>query len=181
MEITRKFDHGKFGNFLFCICAKWTKFLVKHRWLYYLLACAWGSIQTLVGALITIVLAIVKIFYKKIYFNRFAWIYSISIGPKYWGGFEMGLMFVRDHKSVNCLNCHEFGHTISQLWVGPLYIFTIGLHSAIRYWVQTIREWKGNAHKNPPYSQYWAEDAADQCGLYAAWYIDEKKKEKEAK
>lgn len=180
MEIKRQYDHGKLGNFLFDICAGWTKFLVKHRWLYYLLACTWGIIQTIVGLLITLVLLYARIFFKEyIHFKKYKWIYAVSAGPEYWGGFEMGLMFVRDQKSSEkYLDTHEFGHTICQLWTGPFYLFTIALHSATRYWVQTIREWRGKADKNPPYDQYWAEDAASQCGLYAAWYIDEHKKGK---
>jgi len=178
MEIKRQYDHGKLGNFLFDVCAGWTKFLVKHRWLYYLLACTWGIIQTVVGLIITLVMLYAKLFFREyIHFKKYKWIYAISAGPEYWGGFEMGLMFVRDQKSTESyLDTHEFGHTICQLWTGPFYLFTIALHSATRYWVQEFRERKGK--KNPPYDQYWAEDAASQCGKYAAWYIDEHKKGK---
>ena len=180
MEIKRQYDHGKFGNFLFDFCAAWTKFIVKHRWLFYILVCTWGIIQTIIGILITIFMFYTWIFFKDfVKFKKYKWIYCIYTGQDYWGGFEMGIMFVRDKKSTEqYLNNHEFGHIIGQLWLGPFYMFTIGLHSATRYWVQTVREWRGKADKNPPYDQYWAEDAATQCGKYAAWYIDTYKKTK---
>lgn len=174
MEITMQYDHGKLGNFLFNLCAHWTKFLVKHRWLYYLLACTWGIIQTAIGWIVTIVLGIAKIFVKNIEFKKYVWIYYIIVGPNYWGGTEFGAMFLRDHWSAERLNCHETGHIIGQLWVGPLYLFTIGLHSAIRYWILEIRKKKNLPV--PKYDQYWAEDAATQCGKYAVWYINEQVK-----
>jgi len=30
-DIVAKYKHGKYGTFMFNLCAKWTKFLVKHR------------------------------------------------------------------------------------------------------------------------------------------------------
>lgn len=174
MEIKRQYDHGKLGNFLFDICASWTKFLLKHRWLYYLLAFTWGLLQTVIGFIITLVLLYAKLFFKdRIHFKKYKWIYAISAGPKYWGGFSMGLTIVRDQKSSEeYLNTHEFGHSISQLWLGPFFLFTVGLHSSLRYWVRKLQGTKDR--KRPPYDQYWAEDAASQCGEYAAWYIDNK-------
>ena len=40
--------------------------------------------MTILGCLITIILAIVKIFIpKKIIFERYYWIYSITVGPEW--------------------------------------------------------------------------------------------------
>ena len=38
-DIIPHYKHSKIGNFMFFICAKATKFLIKHRLLYYFLAC----------------------------------------------------------------------------------------------------------------------------------------------
>ena len=170
--IKAKYEHSKCGTFMFNLCAKWTEFIVKHRWLYYLLACTWGIIMTLIGVLISGVLAITKIFIKEIYFNKYLWIYSISVGPEYWGGFETGLIFVRDHKSTNSLNKHEFGHTFQNTLLGPLFPILVGIPSAIRYWYQAIRTKHGK--QNKAYDSIWFEDAASQCGTYAAQVIESK-------
>ena len=172
MEIKPLYEHSKVGSFMFNLCAKWTKFILKHRWLYYFMACTWGIIMTILGCLITIILAIVKIFIpKKIIFKRYYWIYSITVGPEWWGGCEMGLMFLRDHNSsVNYINPHEFGHTFQNCLLGPLFPFMVAIPSAIRYWLREIFPKKMWA----PYDSAWFEDAATQCGVYAVRILSQK-------
>ena len=172
MEIKPLYEHSKVGNFMFNLCAKWTKFILKHRWLYYFMACTWGIIMTILGCLITIILAIVKIFIpKKVIFKRYYWIYSITVGPEWWGGCEMGLMFLRDHNSsVNYINPHEFGHTFQNCLLGPLFPFMVAVPSAIRYWLREIFPKKIWA----PYDSAWFEDAATQCGVYAVRILSQK-------
>lgn len=172
MEIKPHYEHSKIGSFMFNLCAKWTKFILKHRWLYYFMACTWGIIMTILGCLITIILAIVKIFIpKKIIFERYYWIYSITVGPEWWGGCEMGLMFLRDHNSsVNYINPHEFGHTFQNCLLGPLFPFMVAIPSAIRYWLREIFPKKMWA----PYDSAWFEDAATQCGVYAVRILSQK-------
>ena len=172
MEIKPLYEHSKVGSFMFNLCAKWTKFILKHRWLYYFMACTWGIIMTILGCLITIILAIVKIFIpKKVIFERYYWIYSITVGPEWWGGCEMGLMFLRDHNSsVNYINPHEFGHTFQNCLLGPLFPFMVAIPSAIRYWLREIFPKKIWA----PYDSAWFEDAATQCGVYAVRILNQK-------
>ena len=180
IDIKPAYGHTKFGTFMFNVCAKWTKFLIKNRWLYYLLACTWGVLMTLLGLLISGVLGIVKIFDKKIKFEKFYWIYDIKVGPDWWGGFECGLNFLRDHKSDDdYINNHEFGHGFQNCLLGPLFIFLVAIPSAARYWYQEIRSKKGKDNK--PYDGIWFEDAATQCGSYAVAYIQAKSSEKAAK
>lgn len=38
-EIEAQYEHSRIGRAMFRLCAAWTKFLVKHRWLYVLLSC----------------------------------------------------------------------------------------------------------------------------------------------
>ena len=89
--------------------------------------------MTVVGLLITAVLGIVKIFNKNIQFEKYYWVYDIKAGPEYWGGFEMGLMFVRDQKSISSVNQHEFGHTFQGCLLGPFMIFLVSIPSAVRW------------------------------------------------
>jgi hypothetical protein len=165
-EIKAAYQHTKAGTFLFNMCAAWTKFLVKHRWLYYTLACTWGVLWTLVGLVVSGVLALVKLCSGgkvKITFKPYHWVYSISVGPEFWGGLEFGLCFLRDHRSRGNLNAHEFGHTFQNCLFGPLFVFMIGIPSAIWYWSREKQPTK----KRKPYDSKWFEDAATQCGLYA--------------
>lgn len=162
MEILPKYAHSKFGNFMFSLCANCTKFLVKHKALYYILACTWGSIMTVLGVLLTVVLAVIKLFTKKVSFKKYLWVYFISVGPEFWGGCEMGLMFLRDWKSSNRINRHEFGHTMQNCIFGPLMPFLVCIPSATRYWIRTLFPKKVST----PYDSVWFEDAATQCGEY---------------
>ena len=172
MKIKPAYKHSKIGTFMFGLCAKWTKFIIKHRWLYYLLACTWGIIMTLLGWLITLILFLFKLIcWKGVNFKKYYWIYLIKVGPDYWGGCEMGLMFLRDWKSrEEYINPHEFGHTVQNCLFGPLFPFLVAVPSATRYWLREIfpnKEWG-------PYDGAWFEDAATQCGDYMIKYLEDK-------
>lgn len=169
-DIKAAYEHDKIGTFLFNLCAAWTKFIVQHRKLYFILASTWGIIMTAIGALVSGALYMVKVFTKdaiKITFKPYRWIYSISVGPDYWGGMELGLCFLRDHKSGGTVDAHEFGHTFQNCLFGPLFPFIVAIPSASRYWVRELNKNKEHA----PYDSAWFEDAATQCGLYAAAYL----------
>ncbi len=174
-DIKPAYKHSKIGNFMFFICAKATKLLVRARFLYYFLACAWGLLLTIVGWFITLVLAIVKIFNKKIKFEKYYWIYDIKAGPEYWGGFEMGLMFVRDQDSwAPAINPHEFGHTFQNCLLGPFMLFLVSLPSAIRYWIIYFKYDRKGITCPYEYDSIWFEDSATQCGKYAVHYLETK-------
>ena len=162
-EIEAQYSHSKAGTSLFNLCAKATKLLIKHKWLYYLLACTWGIIMTLLGLIITVVLGIAKLFKANITFKKYGFIYGIKVGPDYWGGFDTGLMYIRDQKSADGLDAHEFGHTFQNCILGPLFPFIVAIPSACRWWARTLfpkKNWKA-------YVSAWFEDAASQCGRYA--------------
>lgn len=164
-EIKAAYEHTKAGTFMFNLCAYCTKFLVKHRWLYYILACTWGSIMTIIGLVVSGALYLVKLcsFSKvKITFKPYHWVYSISVGPDLWGGCELGLCFLRDHRSRGNINAHEFGHTFQNCLLGPLFPFVVAIPSATRYWARMFKPTKNRE----PYDSVWFEDAATQCGLY---------------
>lgn len=176
-EIKAAHEHSKAGTFLFNLSARGTEFLVKHRWLYYLLACTWGIVMTTIGLVCTAILGIVKAVADlvkpgklKINFNKYHWIYSISVGPALWGGCDLGLMFLRDHESKGDLNEHEFGHTFQNCIFGPLFPFIVAIPSATRWWMRVLKPNK----EYKPYDSAWFEDAATQCGMYAHKYLSNK-------
>ena len=56
LDIFPKYQHNKFGKFMFDLCAKGTKFLNKNVALYYILSFTWGLIMSLIGVIITLIL-----------------------------------------------------------------------------------------------------------------------------
>lgn len=165
MEIKARYKHTKYGNFMFNLCKNGTLFLSKHRFLYYLLACTWGLILTIFGLIVTFGLWVASPFNKNIKFSKYGWIYYCKAGPDYWGGFETGLMFVRDQKSSNLsINSHEFSHSFQNCILGPFYTFLVAIPSAARWWARALlpnKVWS-------PYDSAWFEDEATQGGLWLA-------------
>lgn len=172
MDIIPEYQHSKIGTFLFNLCAKTTKFLVKYKFLYYFLALTWGLMNAIIGFLVFVALNVAHWFTPKVKISKYHWMVCISAGPNYWGGFSCGLTFVRDQKSHISINKHEFGHSFQGMLFGPLFIFIIAIPSVIRYWTQTIREKQGK--ENKPYDSRWFEDAASQCGRYVVNYLENK-------
>ena len=141
-------------NFL----VKWSKFLWKHKWLYYILMCTWNFIYLMASLIVSLVLLIFGYKPKK---TPIGWKFEIKNS---WGGFELGISFVRDKTSYAALDWHEMGHSFQMCLFGPFFIFIIGLPSAIRYWYRYLRyERKG---KNPPtkYDDIWFEGSATEIG-----------------
>ncbi len=155
----------KIGKLLYDLTLGWAKFLIKHRWLYYILSCTWGIIMTLVGCFITLILLCCGCKIEKFY-----WVYFMRIG-KCWGGFDSGLMFVRDHKSADSINEHEFGHTFQNTLFGPFALFIAFLPSAFRYWYRELKYYRKG--KRPPvkYDDIWFEKSATDVGHLAVEYF----------
>lgn len=102
--------------------------------IYWILSCTWGILTTLPGALVTLVLMCFG--YKP---KRFGWDIYINIG-NYWGGFSLGPFFFTDIKDNYDTKCHEHGHGLQNIVLGPLFIFIIGIRSVIRYWLFEIKD-----------------------------------------
>ena len=148
------------GRFMYSLCDKGAKFLYKHKWLYYLLACTWGVIMTLLGLIISLVLLI---FGRKP--HKYHGIYYFQVG-KGWGGLEMGLMFLTSKDASEYIRAHEYGHTFQNALLGPLFPILVGIPSAIRYWHREYL-YKHNFQKYvalPKYDDIWFEGSATDIG-----------------
>ncbi len=177
MNIIRNYNHSKIGNILFSICTKWTKFIIKHRVLYYFLMCTWALPLVLFGLVCSLALFIAKIFGANITFKRCGWVYQIRVGRDYWGGFECGLCYIRDQKSVESLDEHEFGHSIAQMSLfGVFSIFLVAIPSVVRFWYRYFKYERKGIICPKNYSAIWFEDSADCCGKYAMEYLRANKK-----
>ena len=94
----------KLGYFLHDRIRKAGNFLMKHPALYFLLNCTWGSLLTIMGLILTVILLPFSGFKIRRYNN----IYYLKTCFKGGWGFEMGLMFCRDQKSIDSfINDHE--------------------------------------------------------------------------
>lgn len=163
MEIKRQFDHGKLGNFLFDICALTSTSLYKKcKFLYWFIQFTWGLPMILLGLIISLVLLCCG---QKPIKTPIGWRFEIG---KSWGGFDCGIVYIRDRKAyteLSSLDYHEMGHCLTQnLLLGPLFPILVALPSVIWYWVHELKERRGKAVS--PYDSLWFEDLSTVGGTY---------------
>ena len=152
-------DRSKIGNFMYKITNNASKFLIKHKIVYYILSYTWGLATSIVGLLTTLVLLIMgekrEGWYRVWYFRR----------GKLWGGVSLGSMFVRDDTSSISINEHEYGHTFQNAIYGPFFIFLIAIPSCIRYRYRNYNVKR--KYVNKPYDVIWFEASATEIGYNA--------------
>lgn len=133
------------------------------KFLYYLIQWSWGLPMTLTGL---IVFAICKICGCRHYWYRNA--ICIVVASDF-GGLELGMFFVRGKWNDNVC-AHEYGHSIQNLWWGPLFPFVIAIPSAARYWWRRFYNrflFKKTRKKLSPYDSIWFEGQATKLGKQA--------------
>lgn len=162
------------GRWLYNITMKWTKWLSKHMWLWYVLNLTWGLIYTIIGFFMGLFVFI----FKKQLPKKFYHVWEFDFGNN-WGGLE-GVFFI--FISLNMGNeftlhtrQHEFGHSFQNALFGPFNIFLTLIPSCARYWIQIWREKKGKLNKD--YDLAWFEGSATDGGKYVCEYIDVKASE----
>lgn len=131
------------------------KFIVKNKWLYYLLQFTWGSLMNAIGILVFLVLIIFGRKKPKRFHNNFYIVVS-----KNWGGLELGCFFLIDKNESDHTKYHESGHAIQNIIFGPLMLFIVSIPSAIRY---QYRKFTPNK-KHPAYDAIWFEGQATDFG-----------------
>ena len=144
-------------------------YIIKHKWLYYLLQFTWGIVMNIIGALVFLVLICCG--YKV---KRFCNNFCIVIG-KNWGGLSLGCFFLIDESESDRTIRHESGHALQNIIWGPLMPFVICIPSAIRYWYRRLTPNK----KHKPYDSIWFEDQATRWGykyyslegVFAQWLL----------
>lgn len=141
---------------------------------YWLIQLTWGILMTLIGLLVT---GFCILFLKgKPHRNGFS--YIVEVGGD-WGGLELGAVSLcGSYSQPNgpCYNpswykhtaCHEFGHSLQNLWWGPLFPFVISIPSAIRYWMDRAGKLKSD------YEGIWFESQATRLGTKTINWINNK-------
>lgn len=131
--------------------------------LYYFLQWTWGLPMTLIGLIVFIVCSLLGC---RTYSYRNA---ICIVIPWNFGGMELGMFFVRGVLNINVC-AHEYGHSIQNMWWGPLFPLVIAIPSAIRYWYRrfyTMFIYQKNRKKLPPYDSIWFERQATKLGNLA--------------
>jgi len=137
----------------------------KQVWyfIYIILQCTWGIVQTCIGFLLFLKYDSCphRFFYGAVHtgWNRRD---GVSLGlfifsPECEGRGEQGLL-----KQFGPMAVHEFGHTFQSLMLGPLYLLIVGLPSAI--WANCGRYKKLREKYGVPYSFLFTEMWADSLG-----------------
>jgi len=153
------------GKFLYDLTAMHTSFMVKHKWLFYVLSYTWGILTTIIGLLISFGLLITG--HKP---NKYYWVHYFKLKEN-WGGFSVGNTFVRDTTSNDNINEHEFGHTMQNTLFGPFAIFLCFIPSIIRYFLFRKAQKKGIPTKD--YNSIWFEASATDCGKFLVEEIEQ--------
>ena len=127
---------------------------------YYILSFTWGILLNLAGCIAACILLLLGYKPKK-------WLYGyyFEIGRS-WGGLESGIFFFCQENPSDTLRNHEFGHSIQNCYLGPLFIPIIFIPSAIRYWYREclVRNGKKNYSDLPEYDSIWFEGQATSIG-----------------
>lgn len=153
-----KYERTKIGQFMYNITIKGAKTLIKHKWLYYTLNFTWGLLANIIGGLITLILSL-----KKYTTNStFKGCVKTNIGTM-WGGFSLGVFYVRDRYSSESVDYHEIGHSYQNALYGVLWLFIVAIPSALRYLYHVyIAPKLGKTVKD--YDTIWFEGSATDIG-----------------
>lgn len=131
---------------------------------YWILQVTWGIIMTLIGFFATM---FSLIFLKgKIHKNGYGFITEVGGN---WGGVCLGpfaLCGSYSQPDSSCYDsewyyhtrCHEFGHSIQNMFLGPFFPFIVAIPSAVRYWLDMYDKLKSD------YEGVWFEHTATVWG-----------------
>lgn len=128
----------------------------KKRWMYYLIQFSWGLPMNLIG---TIVAGILICFRKQPKPYGWNWCFELPVNF----GLSLGVFFIApigDH--VHTKN-HEHGHTIQNLYFGPLMPGVVSIPSAVRFWIREIA-YRLKKPIKTNYDDIWFEGQATKSG-----------------
>lgn len=104
---------------------------------YWIVSLTWGSIMTLLGAVIALALLLTGHRPGRLGPNVY---FEVGRG---WGGMEYGAFFFVERNAARETILHEAGHGIQNLLLGPLMPFVVCIPSALRYWMRRCSTFRG--------------------------------------
>lgn len=129
---------------------------VKQRWLYYLLQFTWGLTMNICGALMAAVLLCCG---KRP--KRYGWDWCFELNVN--GGLSLGIFMIAPVGFCDDLKDHEHGHSIQNMYFGPLFLGMVAIPSVVRFWVREIQYKIGRPPKTD-YDEIWFEGQATASG-----------------
>lgn len=140
---------------------------------YWIFQLTWGIIMTILGFFATI---FSLIFLKgKTHKNGYGFITEVKGN---WGGVSLGAFALCGSYSQIDGPCydldwyehvrrHEFGHSIQNIILGPIFLFVVAIPSIIRYWLYNYGKLKSD------YDSIWFERTATEWGTKSIKEIEE--------
>lgn len=131
---------------------------------FYLLSFTWGLLWTTIG------LAIFGIswvfFHEDMDVRMIEGRIAVTFTKQRFGGVSLGIVYFVDKSNSYRLHTHELGHTIQNMYWGPLFIFAIAIPSFVRYhYRRWVRQNNPDKFKTfPHYDAVWFEGQATELG-----------------
>lgn len=133
------------------------------NWIIYtILQFTWGIIQTATGFLVFLILTIINPIRKRKYYHGAIvsyWKFPFSMGC---GMFIFFGHHNQDEKYQKEVLCHEYGHTIQSIILGPLFMFVIAIPSCV--WAFTPAFVKMRKEGKKTYFDLYCESWANHLG-----------------
>lgn len=137
----------------------------KELVLFYILSLTWGILFTLVGLF---TLLYVYIFRREHYdIKLVAGRVALISKDNQFGGISLGIVYINAKYNSRRVHLHELGHTIQNMYFGPLFLFLVAIPSATRYWYRRLKVKKygyGILKTMPSYDDIWFEGQATKLG-----------------
>lgn len=134
------------------------KFIIKFKPLFYFIQFTWGIVMNLIGVIVYLILS-----FKHPKF-KFGNSLGVVVGEN-WGGLSLGIfIFCGKNNITHHLKCHESGHGIQNLFMGPLFPFLVGIPSVIRYWYRELKYYRKGRSPKTFYDSIWFEGQATKLG-----------------
>lgn len=140
---------------------------------FYTLSFTWGIILTLIGIIVGLIILIKdSIKDKKLHLpKKWGHCFYIETG-NYWGGLNLGVVFIVDKTNSVFAKNHEMGHAIQNCYFGP-FMLLVTAASAIRYHYRNYLRKKDPAIKLPDYYSIWFEAQANKLGKELKDWLDQ--------
>ena len=128
----------------------------KWRWLYYLLSFTWGLPMNIAGGFVALILLC---FRKKP--KWYGWNLCFELPVNF--GLSLGIFFIAPIGGSTHTKNHEHGHSIQNVYFGPLAVGAVNVPSAVRFWVRETQSRRGNK-PGTLYDEIWFERQATLSG-----------------
>lgn len=143
------------GRFFYSLSYRWGIWIDKHVWLYYLLLCTWGVLETIAG--LSVALAMIISGHRP---NKSHRGFYFLAGDN-WGGFSLSFIDVigknmGDEWTVHTIH-HECGHSYQVALFGPFWLFLVAVPSQVRWCIAA-------SGREITYEKAWFEESATDVG-----------------